>query len=398
MLNRVTRCFIPSRILLGSGLIILINGCSTVSPPPIGAKPETTPGIEKATCWNTLKGWQQDSLSEALPALRQQCPKLSKSQSQWKEICSAIDHLQPITDDKLRDFFETHFVPHNIIGTQGKNQGLITGYYEPTLNGSMKPNKRYNYPLYQPPKDMLTLKLGSRFPELKDQRVRGRLEGNTVIPYYSREEIDNSHSPLKGEEILWVDDADAAFFLHIQGSGRIQLADGSMIGVGYADQNGHAYVAIGKKLIEEGELTREEVSLDTIRQWLSSHPEKADILKNQNPSYVFFNLRKDLEFGPRGSLNVPLTAERSVAVDRKIIPLGTPLWINTTLPGSNQTYQRLVFAQDTGGAINGPVRADMFFGRGARAEKLAGEMKQTGSIFALLPKSKNNQTNTASCE
>ncbi len=388
MFTRVTRRFFSPRLFLSSSLLILLNGCSTVSPPP--------PGINKAICWDTLAGWQQDTLSEALPALRQQCPRLSKSQPEWKTICSAIDTLPLTTDDEMRDFFEEHFIPHNIIGTAGKNQGLITGYYEPTLNGSMQPNPRYKYPLYQPPKDMLTVKLGSRFPELKDQRVRGRIEGNTVIPYYSRQEIDNSDSPLKGQEILWVDDADAAFFLHIQGSGRIQLADGSMIGVGYADQNGHPYVAIGKKLIEQGELTREEVSLDTIRQWLSSHPAEADILKNQNPSYVFFNVRKDLEFGPRGSLNVPLTPERSAAVDRKIIPLGTPLWITTTLPGSNETYQRLVFAQDTGGAINGPVRADMFFGRGERAEKLAGEMKQTGSIYALLPKTK--QVITASCK
>ncbi|SFG41504.1 murein transglycosylase A [Neptunomonas qingdaonensis] len=388
MFTRVTRRFFSPRLFLSSSLLILLNGCSTVSPPP--------PGINKAICWDTLAGWQQDTLSEALPALRQQCPRLSKSQPEWKTICSAIDTLPLTTDDEMRDFFEAHFIPHNIIGTAGKNQGLITGYYEPTLNGSMQPNPRYNYPLYQPPKDMLTVKLGSRFPELKDQRVRGRIEGNTVIPYYSRQEIDNSDSPLKGQEILWVDDADAAFFLHIQGSGRIQLADGSMIGVGYADQNGHPYVAIGKKLIEQGELTREEVSLDTIRQWLSSHPAEADILKNQNPSYVFFNVRKDLEFGPRGSLNVPLTPERSAAVDRKIIPLGTPLWITTTLPGSNETYQRLVFAQDTGGAINGPVRADMFFGRGERAEKLAGEMKQTGSIYALLPKT--NQAITAICK
>ncbi len=391
MFTRVTRRFFSPRLFLSSSLLILLNGCSTVSPPP-----EITAGINKAICWDTLAGWQQDTLSEALPALRQQCPRLSKSQPEWKTICSAIDTLPLTTDDEMRDFFEEHFIPHNIIGTASKNQGLITGYYEPTLNGSMQPNPRYNYPLYQPPKDMLTVKLGSRFPELKDQRVRGRIEGNTVIPYYSRQEIDNSDSPLKGQEILWVDDADAAFFLHIQGSGRIQLADGSMIGVGYADQNGHPYVAIGKKLIEQGELTREEVSLDTIRQWLSSHPAEADILKNQNPSYVFFNVRKDLEFGPRGSLNVPLTPERSAAVDRKIIPLGTPLWITTTLPGSNETYQRLVFAQDTGGAINGPVRADMFFGRGERAEKLAGEMKQTGSIYALLPKTK--QAITASCK
>ncbi|BBB30080.1 murein transglycosylase A [Neptunomonas japonica] len=389
MLTHATRCLLSPRTITTSCIALLLHGCSSITPPP--------PGVNHATCWNKLHGWQQDSFSEALPALLSQCPRLSKKSPEWKNICSSAKSLTLASDVEVRRFIEENFIPHTIIGTAGKNEGLITGYYEPTLNGSLKPDDQYSYPLYQTPKDMLTVKLDSRFKELKGKRVRGRITGNTVIPYYSRAEIDKPESPLKGQELLWVDDPDAAFFLHIQGSGRIQLTDGSMVGVGYANQNGHPYVAIGKKLIETGALTREEVSLDTIRQWLDTNPSKAQALKNQNPSYVFFTMRHDLEFGPRGSLNVPLTPERSVAVDRKIIPLGTPLWVTTTLPGTNKPYQRLVFAQDTGGAINGPVRADVFFGRGERAEKLAGEMKQKGSIYALLPKPANSQ-NQMNCQ
>ncbi|WP_315981680.1 MltA domain-containing protein [Aliamphritea spongicola] len=156
-----------------------------------------------------------------------------------------------------------------------------------------------------------------------------------------------------------MDDPNAAFFLHIQGSGVVQLDTGELVAVGYKDQNGHAYKPIGRVLIETGEIAKENISLDSINRWLEAHPERADWLKNQNPSYVFFYLSDTVESGPRGSLNVPLTNERSVAVDRKIIPLGTPLWLNTTL-FDDSTYQRLVLAQDTGGAIKGPVRADVF--------------------------------------
>ena len=158
-----------------------------------------------------------------------------------------------------------------------------------------------------------------------------------------------------------------------------------MVGIGYADQNGHPYVAIGKVLVEMNELPLEEVSLFTIRRWLRNNPDRAMKLLSENPSYVFFELREEVEDGPRGSLNVPLTAGRSLAVARRVIPLGTPVWLETTLP-DGRSYERLMFAQDTGGAIAGPVRADVFFGVGRQAEQLAGEMKQSGRLYALLPR------------
>ena len=227
-------------------------------------------------------------------------------------------------------------------------------------------------------------------PQLKGLRLRGRVVGHKVVPYYNREAIEKNRQLLKGHELLWVDDAISLFFLQIQGSGKIQLADNKKLAIGYVDQNGHPYVAIGRELINLGVLTRKNVSLQSIRQWLIKNPKKMNAILNTNPSYVFFEIR---DKGPLGSLGVPLTAERSIAVDRKYIKLGLPVWIDTTLPtktsastSSGSKYQRLMFAQDTGGAITGAVRADVFWGAGKRAKYIAGHMKQKGRLFVLLPK------------
>ena len=218
-------------------------------------------------------------------------------------------------------------------------------------------------------------------------RLRGRLVGNKIVPFYSREEIEANRNLLSGQELLWLDDRDAAFFLHIQGSGRVQLPDGKIIGVGYSNQNGHPYVAIGRTLLRQGELKREEISLFSIRQWLRDNPEKAVNLLNENPSYIFFVLRDTPELGPVGSLNTPLTAQRSIAIDPKFVTLGTPIWLSTNYPGEpDREYQRLVIAQDTGGAIKGTLRADLFWGHGELAEQSAGVMKEKGSMIVLLPK------------
>lgn len=340
-------------------------------------------GIGDAVSWNSLDGWQQDQQADVWPGLLAQCQKLRKKSADWQRICRAADQLGTPDHRQARAFFESHFQVYRINGTEGRKDGLITGYYTPLLHGSLQRSERYSYPLYRKPADMLGIQVQSCAD--RAARCRGRVIGDQVMPYYSRAEIDGPDQPLAGQELLWVDDPNAAFFLHIQGSGVVQLDTGELVAVGYKDQNGHAYKPIGRVLIETGEIAKEDISLDSINRWLEAHPERADWLKNQNPSYVFFYLSDTVESGPRGSLNVPLTNERSVAVDRKIIPLGTPLWLNTTL-FDDSAYQRLVLAQDTGGAIKGPVRADVFFGRGERAKQLAGHMKQSGELFALLPK------------
>lgn len=359
--------------------------------------PSPEPGIGKVLDWQELPGWQQDKHAEAWPALLQQCEVMPKKNPQWKKICLDAALLGEVDNESARRFFETRFTAHQIIPSNKQDgspgTGLVTGYYEPLLKGSLAPYDQYQYPLYSRPDDMLRIDLAEVYPELSKMRLRGRVVGNKVVAYHDRKAIDGEDSPLTGKELVWVDDPVAVFFLHVQGSGRIQLADGSMMAVGYADQNGQPYTSIGKILIQRGEIEREDVSLFTIRQWLQQNPEQAQALLEENRSYVFFQLRKNADENPRGSLNIPLTPSRSIAVDPSNIPLGSPVWLDTSYPGeTDHTLQRLTFAQDTGGAIKGYARADMFWGNGDMAEKLAGEMKQPAELFVLLPRDESNQS------
>lgn len=352
--------------------------CTLIRPPPAG--------IGAAVDWNALPGWQADSLAAAWPALLNGCTRLPARKAEWRSICSAAARLDRPSDQQVRAFLEHHFTPHRINGPKGRREGLITGYYEPLLHGNLTRSDRYRFPVYGRPDSLLTVDLGALYPPLKGKRVRGRLDGRRVVPFYPRSAIDQTPSPLKGNEILWVDNRDDLFFLQVQGSGRVELPDGRIVGLVYADQNGQPYVSIGRRLVQMNEIPLDEVSLTTLRAWLDAHPARATALLNENPSYVFFALRETPGDGPVGSLNVPLTPQRSVAVDPKVVPLGTPLWLVTTLPGDPATdFRHLVFAQDTGGAIKGALRADLFFGHGPQAERLAGEMKQSGIAFALLP-------------
>ena len=351
----------------------------------LGPSQPPTAGIGHAIPWDALPGWSDDNHAEAWPALLQSCTRLQHSSAVWQELCELANGLEQPDDDIARLFFESHFQPHVVQAEGGESLGLITGYYEPLLRASRKRSKRFRYPLYQRPPDLLTIELGDLYPDLRGRTLRGRVRGQSVVPYLSRAEIDNGRSPLRGHELAWVDDAVDLFFLHIQGSGRLQMRDGRILAVGYSDQNGHPYNAIGTRLVQMGVLQVEEVSLQTIKQWLQDNPNGAESVLNSNPSYIFFSSRKAGLGGPLGSLNVPLTAERSLAVDRRHIQLGLPMWLETSLP-DGEPYQRLMFAQDTGGAIKGAVRADVFFGNGVRAENLAGQMKQEGRIYVLLPR------------
>ena len=341
--------------------------------------------MEPAT-WDDLPGWGSDPLAPSLAAFLQSCSVLD-SEPDWKTACAAAAKLPAKTKNRqLREFFERNFTPHHVVNGDGTDTGMITGYYEPLLFGSRTKTDRYRYPLYSPPDDLLTIDLSSVYPELKNKRLRGRLEGNRVVPYLSRADIETTAPPLQGKELVWVDDAIDAFFLQIQGSGQVKLDNGDTMRVGYADQNGHPFRSVARYLVQKREMRLEQTSMQGLKAWARANPDKLDAFLNFNPSYVFF---KELPLnlpGPIGTLGVPLTAERSVAVDQRVVPLGVPVYLATTFPNTKMPLNRLMVAQDTGGAINGAVRADFFWGFGDEAGKVAGVMKQSGRMWVLLPK------------
>jgi membrane-bound lytic murein transglycosylase A len=360
------------------------------TPPPVTLKPGEPPkGKEyqwmRPAEWAQLSGLEQDNLAAAWPALHQSCGVLKKNEI-WKSACEAALSESAPTAEKAKALLQQHFQPWQATNPDGTESGLITGYYEPLLKGSRTRTERYRYPLYLRPDDMITVELNSLYPELSGRKLRGRLEGNRLKPYYSRGEIEVSQSPLAGKEFLWTDDIVDLFFLQIQGSGLVKLESGEEVHVGYADQNGQPYQSIGKVLIERGELTADKASMQGIKDWGRKNLDKLRDLLNSNPSYVFFRELPDGLPGPLGAMGVPILGERSIAIDPRYIPLGAPVFLATTQPNSNKPLQRLMMAQDTGGAIKGAVRADFFWGAGNGAGKQAGAMKQQGRMWVLLPK------------
>ena len=328
-----------------------------------------------------------DNLREAWPAYASSCSVLIRRVN-WKSACTAALKVDANNSEAIRQYFETYFTPYEVRNPDGSDNGLVTGYYEPLLRGSRKRGGPYQTPLHRTPDDILTIELASVYPELKGMRLRGRLVGNKVVAYPSRAEMAQSNS-LAGKEILWVDDPIEAFFLQVQGSGRVQLMDGKeTVRVAYADQNGQPYKSIGRYLVDKGEMTLDQASAQSIKAWVIANPTRQQELLNANPSYVFFKEEKiaDPSVGPKGAMGVPLTPQRSIAIDPQYIPMGAPVFLSTTQPNSNVVFQRLMMAQDTGGAIKNAVRADFFWGFGAQAGEQAGRMKQRGTMWVLLPK------------
>ncbi|HVF64030.1 MAG TPA: murein transglycosylase A [Casimicrobiaceae bacterium] len=353
------------------------------------------PKLTRVT-WADLPGFGDDRVSDAWPALVVGCRALvaaPKTRTIWQRPCDAARLVDGRDDNAVRAYLRAHFSPYVIASTAGDVDGLVTGYYEPMLEGSRMRTDRYRTPLYGVPDDLVVVDLASLHPELAGKRVRGRLEGRRVVPYPPRGEIEKGHAPLAGKAIAWIADPLDAFFLQIQGSGRIALAEGGTLRLGYADQNGHPYRAIANVLIARGEMTLAQASLQSIREWAKSHPADVPALLDENPSYVFFRelpapLPGTLDAridGPHGSLGVPLLARRTIAVDARSIPLGAPVWIATRSPVTGAPIERLVLAQDTGGAIRGAVRADFFWGSGRDAEDEAGRMRERGRLWMLWP-------------
>jgi membrane-bound lytic murein transglycosylase A len=355
------------------------------SPAPAFKPPAAgTAGALRQVAWSELPGWQADDPSQAWGAFLVSCRALVK-QDAWRDICTLADSFRNPDRDTARRFFEAHLAPFQVTHADGSDEGLITGYYEPLLRGSRKPSSRYRYAVYGLPDDLLVVDLTEVYPELKGMRLRGRLEGRRVVPYYDRAQLSEGRGAISGREIVWVDDAIELFFLQIQGSGRIALETGEMLRVGYADQNGHPYRSIGRLLVERGELPLERASMQGIKAWARANPARVSELLNHNASYVFFReLPSDLP-GPLGALGLPLTARRSIAVDPAFVPLGAPVFVSTTWPLSTRPLNQLMLAQDTGGAIRGPVRGDFFWGFGDEAAREAGRMKQRLRMWVLLP-------------
>ena len=364
------------------------------APAPPAAQPPTAPVVVapkpadylRRVSFAELPGWADDDLREAWPALLASCSALSTKPG-WQDACANAAAVNASDIAAIRSFVESNFIPHQVRNLDGNTSGTVTGYYEPLLRGSRSRGGVYQTALYRPPADLLTIDLSGLYPELKNLRLRGRVAGNKVVPYFTRAELERQNL-LAGSELLWVDNAVDAFFLQVQGSGRVLLEDTmEVVRVAYADQNGHPYRSIGRYLVDRGELTLDQASMQGIKAWVDAHPARLQELLNANPSYVFFKEEKivDAGKGPKGALGVPLTAQRSIAVDPQFIPLGAPVFLSTTQPNSATPLRRLMFAQDTGGAIRNPVRADFFWGFGADAGEMAGKMKQAGQMWVLLP-------------
>ncbi len=410
-------------------LLPVLYGCAkTDSLPkkPIAPSPETAPGLVlDAVSFAALPGWAGDDHAKALPAFFKSCDrflpqpptrqldnlgvvrdiatsKLSGKIADWLLICRAARTVAPGDSVQARTFFETWFTPY-LARADDQTDGLFTGYYEAELHGSRTRHGPYQYPLYARPSDLITVNLGNFRTSLKGRQINGRVKDGRLVPYYTRDQIDQGALNNKGLELFWVNSLVDAFFLHIQGSGRVTLDDGGVVRVGYAGRNGHRYVSIGREMINQGLLPRHNVSMRAIRKWIAAHPGEGVELLAANPSYVFFSAQTaaqtgaqtgaQIAKGPTGAQGAPLTPGRSLAIDRRFVPYGVPLWLDTTWPNDlDQPLRRLVVAQDTGGAITGPVRGDLFWGYGPRAARLAGSMKQSGRYYLLLPKATASRT------
>jgi len=369
-------------------------------------KPEDELSLRPAT-FTMLDGWQSDDMRPAIRAFARSCKAMLRRDDdkmvgpdgrmgtigQWRNVCEMAVSLDvdALRKEDARAFFESDFKPY-LSGNANNPEGLFTGYYEPELRGSLTREGPYQTPIYLKPDDMISVDLGDFSDELKGKKLVGRLTGSNLKPYFDRAAIEQGALSGRDLEMVWVDDAVDAFFLQIQGSGRVVLPDNSVLRIGYAATNGHPYFAIGRELIERGALTRETVSLQTIRKWLHDNPGEADGVMNTNASFVFFRPLQtdpnDPTAGPLGSQGVALEPGRSLAVDRRFHAMGVPVWVETRDPmNADRSFNRMMIAQDTGGAIRGPVRGDIFFGPGEDAALFAGHMNRKGQKYVLLPNS-----------
>ncbi len=368
----------PHRFFLVTVGLLLLGACSRSPQVPLL---KITP-----SSFYALPDWQQDhDIIDGFRAFCKSCPVLLKmpanrpvglgtNAGDWHPACRKALELHPKSAQEVRDFFETYFTPYKA-SDNGNHEGLFTGYYESELHGSRVRSEKYAYPLYRKPSDLVMSEADKKW---------GRFSWGRLIPYYDRASIDEGALEGQGLELVWVDDPVEAFFLHIQGSGRVNLKEGGVMRVGYAGVNGHPFIPIGRKLAEGGYMDLKDVSMQSIRKWMKDNPKRARELMHQNPSYVFF--REIPGDGPIGCMGIPVTPKRSMAVDKRIFPMGAPIWFDGYHPDNHFNHRHLMVAQDTGGAIRGAVRGDFFWGFGKEAMEQAGKMKSKGQYYIFLPK------------
>ncbi|RPH65786.1 MAG: transglycosylase [Burkholderiales bacterium] len=349
--------------------------------PPVAAAPLPAAAAKGAgQPVDRLPGWRDDTAAGLHEALLRQCA-LARPPEPWPALCAELP-----SPDALKGWIATRFTAWPLAREDG-GPGLLTGYYEPVLTGSRMREHAGQAPLYRSPTDLVRGPDGTRLKaraNVDDSRARGQSAG-ALPPYPTRAEIEEGRL-LAGQELVWLDDPIEAFFLHVQGSGRVRLRDGSEMRVGFADHNGQPYHPIGRELVARSALAAEAVDADAIRSWLRANPAEADAVMRSNRRYVFFREIPDTGGGPPGSLGVPLTPMRSVATDPRHVPPGALLFVDSTHPGDGSALRRLVVSQDRGAAIVGPVRADLFWGSGNGAGQLAGRTKQPARIWLLRPR------------
>jgi len=345
-----------------------------------------------------LPAWQNDNFDQFHQAYQKSCntilkrgsqnnfysdPRFGKNQ-EWQILCRQYKELNHSNINGIRQFFEQNYTPY-LVSNNNESEGLFTGYYEASLKGSRTKQGVYQTPLRSRPDDLVMVQLGEFRDELKGQRIAGRVVDGKLKPYETHAEIIQGGLPRDMDDpIVWVDDPVDAFFLQIQGSGVVALDDGTTMRVGYAGQNGHPYYAIGRELIARGYLTKDTVSMQSIREWLGNNPNDAVEIMTTNKSYVFFG--ELTQEGPIGGSGLVLTPERSLAIDRSLLPYHAPFWVDLEASDTiKNSINRLMVTQDTGGAIRGPVRGDFFWGYGLRAETMSGDMKSKGRYWILMP-------------
>lgn len=405
-----------------------LAACAPVSGPPLDLQPLS---------FGQMDGWAAASHAKALGVFAASCPAIAKGANlgpllaaqtayegrSWKAVCERVQKLGDVTEAQARAFFETNFRPYIVRGAQG-GTGLFTGYYEASIRGALQKGGEFQTPIYGVPNDLVRVDLGAFSADLAGRKIVGKLDGGRLVPYEDRAGIEAKGLAARAPVLLWADDPVAAFFMEVQGSGRVTLknAEGAEEPVtwrlGYAAQNGHAYVPVGRYMADRSYIDK-PVSMQKIRAYLKAHPAQVQEILWQNPSYVFFRVlpqdggqRVQGFAGPPGALNIPLTPLYSLAVDPHYIPLGAPVWLyapkaqNALLSSGEDIAQhaarlpleeaaltenaqpltpRLLIAQDTGGAIKGAVRGDVFWGHGAEAESAAGRMQAHLNMVLLLP-------------